>query len=692
MKLVIAEKPSVAKSIAAVLNSNERKDGFFIGNNYIISWCVGHLVGLATADSYDEKYSKWNYSDLPIIPDKWQYKVASDKTKQIKILSELMKRKDVEAVINACDAGREGELIFRLVYEHNKCKKSIQRLWISSMEEKAIIDGFNNLKSGEDYDNLYNSALCRTRADWIVGINATRLFSVLYGETLNVGRVQSPTLALIVEREQDISNFKKEPFYTPEINCGNFTAIGEKTKDKSIAEAIVAKCNLRNAVATHVSNQEKSISCPKLYDLTTLQREANRMFGYTAQQTLDYLQSLYEKKLTTYPRTDSRYLTDNMENGIKELVQSVFSAVSFLNSMKPTINAKQVINNSKVTDHHAIIPTTTMVKSDLTSLPKGELNILHMVCIRLASAVGEKHIYNETVVTLDCEGSLFEAKGKSISVHGWLLYETVFKSLHKKRNENESNKLPKISEGEVFESVKAVLKEGYTQPPKHFNEDTLLSAMEKAGTEDLTEEAERKGLGTPATRAGIIEKLIKTKFLERKNKDILPTQKGINLITVLPDNIKSPVLTAEWENQLKQIEQGGLSSKDFMNNISLLVKELVENNTMPNEEYEDLFPNFKNKGIPIGKCPRCNHNVIESKKGFFCEDKACKFALWKNNHFFKSKKKELSKDIATALLKDGRFFMSGLYSEKTGKTYSATVLLDDTGGRYVNFKLEFPKK
>jgi len=683
-------------AIAAVLDAKERGDGFVTGNGWIVSWCVGHLVELARADAYDEKYAKWAYEDLPIIPDEWKHVAASGKKKQLDILRHLMNGKDVDTVICATDAGREGELIFRLVYEYCKCRKPVQRLWISSMEDTAIREGFEKLRPGTEYENLYRAALCRSQADYLVGINATRLFSVLYGVTLNVGRVQTPTLALVVKREQAIAAFVREPFYTVELDCGDFTASGEKLKDRQTADAVHSACDQKAAVIQAVDRKEKAAAPPKLYDLTTLQREANRLFGYTAQQTLDYTQSLYEKKLCTYPRTDSRFLTSDMKEGLPVLATAVASALPFAAEPALPVNAMQVADNSKVSDHHAIIPTPTMAKANLDALPSGERNILHMLAARLLCAVGDKHLYAETAVTVDCGGHSFTAKGKTILENGWKGIENAFHTaLDNKPEGSESNggskALPELTKGQTFPSALASVREGFTSPPRPYTEDTLLKAMEAAGSEDMPEDAERKGLGTPATRAGIIEKLVKSGFVERKKKQLLPTQKGVNLIAVLPDPVKSPQLTAEWEHKLKRIERGELDDKAFMVDIAAMTLGLVKTHSAPDQAHASLFAR-KPMGDAVGSCPRCGGLVYENNKGFCCGDRSCGFALWKDNKFFTIKKKQLDKKTAAALLKKGRVFMSGLYSEKTGKTYDATIVMEDTGGKYVNFKLEFGKR
>jgi len=691
MKLVITEKPSVAQSISAVIGANSRKDGYMEGNGYLVSWCVGHLVELASADCYDEKYTKWQYEDLPILPSDWKYVISKGKEKQMKIIGELMKQAEVTEVIAATDAGREGELIFRLVYEKLSCKKPIKRLWISSMEESAIAEGFKNLRNGSDYELLYQSALCRAKADWIVGINATRLFSVLYGQTLNVGRVMSPTLAMIVEREADISNFKVTTFYTVQLDLGGLTLSGEKLQEKQVAESLCKACDGQSVTIETVERKEKLEKPPKLYDLTTLQREANRKLGFTAEQTLEYVQSLYEKKLVTYPRTDSRYVTEDMKDSIPAVVK-IATGFFMPENVQLPINPAQIIDNSKVTDHHAIIPTISIKNYDIHSLPFGEREILLLIALRLVCAVGDSCRYAETTITARCNNALFTAKGKTILEDGWKAVEKLYYDTKKEQPQEEKDTtMPPVAQGEVF-TAKAKIKEGKTSPPKHFTDDTLLSAMENAN--NAMEDAERKGIGTPATRAGILEKLIKTGFAERrgqkKTKHFVPTHKGISLITVLPDAIKSVHLTAEWEEQLKEIEKGTLSPNNFLKDISLMTKDLVS--TYEIIDGADILFLSDTKGESIGKCPRCGSNVKENKKGFCCENKDCGFSLWKENKFFTAKKKNLTKTIATELLKNGKVKLNGCYSEKTGKTYDAVVILDDTGGKYVNFKIEFPSK
>ena len=697
MKLVIAEKPSVAMSLAAVLGATERKDGYLEGSGYLVSWCVGHLLELAQPETYKEQYAKWRYEDLPILPENWKYEVPKDKKTQLALLCRLMKDKRVDSVVCATDAGREGELIFRLVYEYAGCNKPMERLWISSMEDAAIREGFDHLRPGSDYDKLYDAAVCRAGADWLIGINATRLFSVLYGVTLNVGRVMSPTLALLVQRESDIESFISKPFYVPEITCGGFTASGEKMTERSEAEKIRMDCDHNSAFVRSVEKQVKTIQPPRLYDLTTLQRECNRIYGYTAQQTLDYVQSLYEKKLATYPRTDSQYLTKDMQATAASLILWLRDNMPFGKGCAGEPDIDRVTDDSKVTDHHAIIPTVEIARTDLSELPSGERDVLTLLAVRLLCATTQANRFEAVTAMLDCQGYTFTAKGKTILQSGWKEVERIhrmsIRQSETEHKENEAVALPVLQEGQTFEAVSASLREGKTSPPKHYTEDTLLSAMETAGAEDMPEDAERKGLGTPATRAATLEKLVSAGFVQRKKKQLIPTEKGRNLIAVLPDNIKSPILTAEWESMLKQVEHGELSATSFMDQIADMSRTLVKEHTAPEKCFADLFPSSRETAHEaVGVCPRCGAPVYEGKKGFFCNNRECCFALWKDNRFFSSKKKSITKSVAAALLKEGRISMSGLYSEKTGKTYDAEVILDDTGGKYVNFKLEFPIK
>ena len=573
MKLIIAEKPSVALAIAKALNIKGSRDGYIENGEYIISWCVGHLVAAAFPEEYNAKYSKWNYADLPIIPDNFKYKIYGDKQKQFKVVKGLMCRKDVNEVINACDAGREGELIFRLVYNMTNCKKPIKRLWISSMENSAIREGFENLKDGGEYDNLYYSALCRMWADWIVGINATRLFSILYGKTLNIGRVQTPTLALLCDRHNKIAFFRKEKYFTVELTLGGVKAETERLDNENTAKEIITACEHSQAVCVSVTKETKTEQPPKLFDLTTLQRAANRIYGYTAKQTLDYAQALYEKKLITYPRTDSRYLTEDMAETAAAVIRLGADIPPFDKAPDFFPEISRMINNGKVSDHHAIIPTLEIEKADLSAIPAGELNILKLVLCRIISASAESYVYENTTAVFECGGYTFTAKGKEIVSEG---FRTIEKLIYSKADNSESAPLMKFHKGQLFAGAAPELKEKYTQPPKPYTEDTLLSAMETAGAKETTDSAERKGLGTPATRAAILEKLVQTGFAQRNGRQITPTKNGILLVSVLPDTLISAQLTAEWENKLAEIAKGKSSPKEFMQGIKSMITELTE--------------------------------------------------------------------------------------------------------------------
>ena len=691
MRLVIAEKPSVAQSIAAALGVKEKKQGYLMGSGYLVSWCVGHLIELAQPEAYGD-YTLWEYEDLPILPMDWRFTVQKSTEKQFAVLKQLMARTDVTEIVCATDAGREGELIFRLVYAMAGCQKPVLRLWISSMEETAIRAGFEKLRPSSEYDTLYHAALCRAKADWLVGINATRLFSCLYRQTLQIGRVMTPTLALIVQREAEIAAFKPTPFYSVVLGLNGFPASSERIERKEDADKLQDACINETGIVKRVERKERSEKPPLLYDLTTLQRDANRLLGYTAQQTLDYTQSLYEKKLCTYPRTDSRFVTEDMAAGLPVLINAVAKAMPFAAHIPVYAEIGQMVNGAKVTDHHAIIPTMTVRETDLAALPAGERAILHLVCVRLLCAVGQKHDYAETVITVTCAGTDFTAKGRAVLNPGWreldAAYRATLKGKAETSNDVEAKTLPVVAEGAALEVVTAAVKEGKTTAPKHFTEDTLLSCMESAGQEDMPEDAERKGLGTPATRAGILEKLVKTGYVERKKAksivNLLPTHKAFSLITVLPEQIQSPRLTAEWEARLKEIERGELTPEDFIAEIGGMVCELVQT-------YEAVKDNdvlFSEPREAIGVCPRCGGRVVDTPKAFSCETKDCGFALWKNSRFFTAKKKQLTKALAATLLKEGSAQLRGCYSEKTGNTYDATVKLGDTGD-HVNYKLIF---
>ena len=696
MQLVIAEKPSVAASIAAALGVKEKKDGYIEGGGYLISWCVGHLVELAEAAAYGEQYKKWSYESLPILPEEWQYNVAADKGKQFSILKELMHRADVSEVVNACDAGREGELIFRFVYEVTGCNKPMRRLWISSMEDKAIKAGFADLKDGRDYDALYASALCRAKADWIIGINATRLFSCLYDKTLNVGRVQTPTLKMLVDRGEAISHFKKEKYYHVRLDLSGAEAASERISDKSRADALKAACEAGTAVCVSLTKEKKTAAPPKLFDLTSLQREANKIYGYTAKQTLDLAQTLDEKRLLTYPRTDSAFLTDDMGDTAAKTVAMLSGKLPFMEGAEFTPEVSRTLDSSKVSDHHAIIPTMELAKTDLAALPESERNILTLAGARLIFAAAEPHIFEAVTAVFSCADTEFTARGKTVLAGGWKDLERRYRATLKGKPDPEDadsdgeNTLPELSEGQSFESPTAKVTEHFTTPPKPHNEATLLSAMERAGNEDTDPDADRRGLGTPATRAAVIEKLVKSGFAERKGKQLIPTQNGAALVSVLPDMLTSPQLTAEWENNLTQIAKGAADAGDFMQRIEAMARELVKENATADKD-KVAFTGGEEKPS-IGKCPRCGSPVHEGRKNFYCSNRDCAFTMWKNDRFFEERKVTFTPKIAVALLKSGKINVKGLYSPKTGKTYDGTVVLADTGGKYVNYKIEIPKK
>ena len=696
MELIITEKASVARTIASVLNVTERADGYLRGRDTLISWCIGHLVELALPEAYDPKYVRWRYKDLPILPAQWQYNVSEATKKQFGILKSLMNDERVTGIICATDAGREGELIFRLVYEKAGCQKPVRRLWISSMEESAIRDGLRSMKSMSDYDNLYRAALCRSQADWLIGMNATRLYSLLYGPTLHVGRVMTPTLAMLSAREAAISDFKPESFYTVKLDTGRgVVAQSERYADLNDARRLADSCNHNPAVVTRVEHKQRSENAPALYDLTALQRDANKLFGYTAQQTMEYAQGLYEKKMLTYPRSDSRHLTHDMEPSLRELAARVCGALPFADSLEPTVHPEQVIDDSKVTDHHALIPTVTMPgqTSAIDALTTGERDLLHLVCTRMLCALDDPFLYDETILHIECAGHNFTLKGRKVLQMGWKRIWYAFRgSLGGRLADEGASSEPSIpeemTEGFEFPFPQAAVAEGKTTPPGHHTEASILHAMETAGAKDMPEDAERRGIGTPATRAAILEKLVSAGFVERKKSkktvQLMPTQAAVSLITVLPEQLQSPLLTAEWEYKLKEIERGELAPEAFLDGISDMLKELVSTYEVV-EGAQVLFPSERES---IGRCPRCGGDVTERKQGFFCENPQCRFALWKDSKFFSAKKKQLTKAVAAELLGKGKVPLKGCYSEKTGKTYDTVVVLEDDGQR-INFRLEF---
>ena len=689
MKLVIAEKPSVAQSLAKVIGANKRCDGYLEGGGYLVSWCVGHLVELSAPERYDERFAKWRLQDLPILPEKWLYEVSPGTKKQYQILKKLMERSDVESLVCATDAGREGELIFRLVYNQARCKKPFERLWISSMEDMAIREGFEKLKPGTEYDALYEAALCRERADWIVGMNATRLFSCLYGQTLAVGRVMTPTLAMVVMRDAQIAAFKPEPFWTVQLKAGDLTLSSRRYSTKNDTETVLQECETAGEIMIEaVDTKEKMEKPPLLYDLTSLQRDANRILGFTAQQTLDHTQNLYEKKLVTYPRTDSRYLTDDMREMLPDLIAAVAGKFKYSGSALRTEPARpaSIFNSSKVTDHHAIIPTKTMAESDFSELSLGEMAVLQLISARLLCAAAEDYRYAESTIKVSCGTEEFTKKGRTDLQLGWKGIWLQFYP-EKKNEEDVIGQVPGKGTRLTIESAK--VNEGKTSPPKHFTEDTLLSAMETAGADEIPVEAERKGLGTPATRAATIEKLVQRGFMERKGdrktKHLIATDKGNSLVTVMPEQIQSASMTAEWEQKLLAIEHGEYDAADFMDGIAGMIAGLVAN-------YEKVkgAETLMSRNKVIGTCPHCGAEVLEKQKGWFCSNRECRFILWKDNAYFTKIGKRLTPQIVEKLLKDGRARLKDCKSQKTGKTYNADILLTTEADGRPQFSLEFP--
>ena len=689
--LVIAEKPSVAMALASVIGARSRRDGFVEGNGYLVSWCVGHLVGLCDAADYDERYRKWNYDDLPIVPEKWKKKILEGTKKQFGILQTLMNRNDVTEVICGTDAGREGELIFRLAYEQAGCRKPVKRLWISSLEEKAIREGFQNLKDGSCYDDLYRSALCRAQADWLVGINASRLFSVLYNKNLKVGRVQTPTLAMIVERNQKVTNFKKEQYFEVHLFCRDLEAVSDRMNSLEEAEQLVKQCQGKRCQITRDEEQTKTVQPPKLYDLTTLQRDANRILGYTAQETLDTAQSLYEEKLITYPRTDSQYLSDDMEQTAEELAELLDGDLDFLEleDYEPAVD--RTLNSSKVSDHHAIIPTSQIRLAGQKALKTKERNILYLIESRFLMATSRAYIYESHKCEVQCEGILFHMLSHRIRQEGFKAIERKMYLFFGKKLPEEIHQMAEIRLLEDYGPCRAEVQEKWTQPPRQFTEDTLLQAMERAGNEDLAEDTEKKGIGTPATRAGIIEKLISSGFVSRDKKNLVPTNDGNVLITILPDEIKSPAMTAQWEMQLNQIARGEADAGGFLQGIIRMLKELISRYSGVSEKQKEQFSHGTKKES-LGSCPRCGRPVYEGQKNFYCSDRKCQFALWKNDRFFESQGKKMDAGTVKKLLAKGKIHYKDLHSQKTGRTYEATVVMADFGEGYVKFNLEFSQR
>ena len=691
--LVIAEKPSVAQSYAKNLSAYKREDGYLEGESCIVSWCLGHLAEYAQPEEYDPKYEKWQFDDLPILPEAWKLKVSKDKKKQFEVIKTLMNRSDVEYLVNGCDAGREGELIFQRVYVLAGCRKPVKRLWISSMEDAAIQKGFQTMKSEEEYKNLCMAAVCRAQADWLIGMNGTRAYTTRYFKRLVVGRVQTPTLAMLAERQERIEHFQKEAFYKVALTDGKLTVVSENIANEEAAELLAALCNGSTAVVTQMKKERKKSFPPKLYDLTSLQREANRYFGYTAKRTLDMLQELYEEKLVTYPRTDSQFVTEDMKDSVEELVEKMPVLLSFVDYGQLGHGIKRVINNAKVSDHHAILPTKEVVEKGIADLPADKKNLMMLICQQLVQATGEEYLYEQTDITVKCQEHDFKARGKIPVQMGFKEVEKAFKQLCVKAEpvegkEKETSIPAGYEEGMRLFPVKADKTTHYTSPPKPFNEDTLLAAMETAGNKEFDSETEKKGLGTPATRASIIEKLVSSGYAQRKGKQILPSTEGKELVKVMPEYLKSAVMTAEWENQLLMMEKGQITDTQFMGEITFLVRKILE---VCREIPEEERRRFQTAREVIGKCPVCGCDVFEGKQNFYCSNRQCDFALWKENRFLGSMEKNLDKKMARELLDKACTHVKGLYSKKKDMKFDADLLLTLEDGK-PRFHLEFPKK
>ena len=691
--LVIAEKPSVAQSYAKNLSAYKREDGYLEGESCIVSWCLGHLAEYAQPEEYDPKYEKWQFDDLPILPEAWKLKVSKDKKKQFEVIKTLMNRSDVEYLVNGCDAGREGELIFQRVYVLAGCRKPVKRLWISSMEDAAIQKGFQTMKSEEEYKNLCMAAVCRAQADWLIGMNGTRAYTTRYFKRLVVGRVQTPTLAMLAERQERIEHFQKEAFYKVALTDGKLTVVSENIANEEAAELLAALCNGSTAVVTQMKKERKKSFPPKLYDLTSLQREANRYFGYTAKRTLDMLQELYEEKLVTYPRTDSQFVTEDMKDSVEELVEKMPVLLSFVDYGQLGHGIKRVINNAKVSDHHAILPTKEVVEKGIADLPADKKNLMMLICQQLVQATGEEYLYEQTDITVKCQEHDFKARGKIPVQMGFKEVEKAFKQLCVKaepveEKEKETSIPAGYEEGMRLFPVKAEKTTHYTSPPKPFNEDTLLAAMETAGNKEFDSETEKKGLGTPATRASIIEKLVSSGYAQRKGKQILPSTEGKELVKVMPEYLKSAVMTAEWENQLLMMEKGQITDTQFMGEIIFLVRKILE---VCREIPEEERRRFQTEREVIGKCPVCGCDIFEGKQNFYCSNRQCDFALWKENRFLGSMEKNLDKKMARELLDKACTHVKGLYSKKKDMKFDADLLLTLEDGK-PRFHLEFPKK
>lgn len=672
--LVIAEKPSVSKSIAKVIGAYRQEDGYLEGGDCVVSWCLGHLAEYAAPEHYDERYENWRFEDLPILPVEWKLLVHNTKKPQFNVLRKLLRSKKFDYVVNACDAGREGEAIFRRVYALAGSKLPIKRLWISSMEDAAIQQGFENLKDGAAYDNLFAASECRAKADWLIGMNGTRAFTKKYGRKQTIGRVQTPTLAMLTERQTKIQNFVKEPYYKVELSGAGVVAVSEQMAQEQDADTMRAACDGQCAVVGSIERKRVEKKPPKLYDLTTLQREANRYYGLTASQTLQVLQELYEEKLVTYPRTDSQFVTEDMRTTVESLVLALDGTAA---------DVSCVINNSKVKDHHAILPTMQSAKCNKEKLSETKQKILSLIIWKLVQAVQPPFIYEDVLVTVCCQGRNFTAKYKDVLQPGYTAKPVPLVEPEKNKDASLPNDL---EQGMVIPVVRAEKKQGFTSPPKVYTEDTLLSAMETAGNKEFEKDTEKKGLGTPATRAAILEKLVSSGYVQRKGKQMIPTEDGVAAIRNIPDYLKSASMTAEWENDLLRMERGEIKPYDFMQGIhGLIDKMLADLRQIPTVA---AAPHH-NK-VSVGNCPVCGNPVHESKLSFCCADRSCKFALWKESRYLSNMRKTLDKKMAVDLLKKGRTHVKDFYSAKKDKTFAADLVMRVEEGR-AQYSLEFPK-
>lgn len=690
--LVITEKPSVAKQFAGVLGAYTRKDGWYEGNGYLISWCLGHLSELAAPEVYDPKYKQWNISDLPILPKPFLMVTDGDKAEHAAMLYEQMNRPDVKLIVNACDAGREGELIFRNAYALSKSTIPVKRLWLSSMEEDAIQDGFAHLKPSEEFDNLGIAARCRAEADWLVGINGSRAFTSAYGERMSVGRVQTPTLSMLAKREKDIAGHKVKESWSVKIDTGCGLILETKpSDDRTACSQLSARCENKTVTITDIRKRDTRNDPPLLYDLTTLQREANRYYGFPAQATLDLLQKLYLDKLITYPRSDSRYVTHDMEFSIYRLIKEIPNFDGFQSMTSPG-NVSRVIDDQKVSDHTAILPTKQLTPAVFRERSAEEQHLLRLLLLRVLESTSQEALLQEKEVTGVCCGEEFTAHGKIYEQMGYLAARQQFLdrflpdySREQQEERISPERFRSVKTGDKYPVEEVSVESHRSSPPKHYTEDTLLRAMQNAESKSFLPDVERTGLGTPATRAGIIEKLIRAGYVQRNKKHLLCTEDGASLISRMPETLCSAALTADWENHLRDVEAGTLASSEFMAEIQKLTGEIVE-------EARKVPPPKKPKGLSVGCCPLCGEPVMEGEKLFYCVRRDCRFALWKENRFLTAVGKELSREMAADLLKDGATHVTDFRSRKKNRSFIADLHMNVEEDGKIRYSLSFPNE